>query len=74
MFEKNCGLSFDFVLEVEKKELSVRPLKMIRDYWLLMMVYREKNAVKFKSFKHITSVTFKSFELANERVPEIEHL
>ena len=41
----NCGLSFDFVLEVEKKELSVRPLKMIRDYWLLMMVYREKNAV-----------------------------
>ena len=42
---KNCGLRFDFVHEVEKKELSVRPLKMIRDYWLLMMVYREKNAV-----------------------------
>ena len=41
----NCGLSFDFVLEVEKKELSVRPLKTIRDYWLLMMVYRGKNAV-----------------------------
>ena len=32
--QKNCGLSFDFVLEVEKKELSVRPLKRIRDYWL----------------------------------------
>ena len=46
--QKNCGLSFDFVLEVEKKELSVRPLKMIRDYWLLMMVYREKTLFNFK--------------------------
>ena len=26
----------------------------------------------FKSLKHITSFNFKSFELANERVPEIE--
>ena len=43
--QKNCGLSFDFVLEVEKKELLVRPLKRIRDYWLLMMVCRERNAV-----------------------------
>ena len=42
---KNCDLRFDFVLEVEKKELSVWPLKMKRDYWPLMMVYREKNAV-----------------------------
>ena len=42
---KNCGLRFDFVLEVEKKELSVRPLKMIRDYWLLMIVYREKKTL-----------------------------
>ena len=42
---KNCCLRFDFVLEVEKKELSVRPLKMIRDYWLLMMVYREKKTL-----------------------------
>ena len=43
--QKNCGLSFDFVLEVEKKELLVRPLKRIRDYWLLMMVCRERDAV-----------------------------
>ena len=43
--QKNCGLSFDFVLEVEKKELSVRPLKRIGDFWLLIMVYRERNAV-----------------------------
>ena len=42
---KNCGLRFDFVLEVEKKELSLRPLKMIRDYWLLVMVYREKKTL-----------------------------
>ena len=42
---KNCDLRFDFVLEVEKKELSVWPLKMKRDYWPLMMVNREKNAV-----------------------------
>ena len=26
----------------------------------------------FKSLKHITTFKFKSFELANERVPEIE--
>ena len=42
---KNCDLRFDFVLEVEKKEWSVWPIKMKRDYWPLMMVYREKNAV-----------------------------
>ena len=42
---KNCGLSFDFVLEVEKKEFVVRPLKRILDYRLLMMVCKERNAV-----------------------------
>ena len=42
---KNRRLSFDFVLEVEKKEFLVRPLKMILDYWLLMMVCKERNAV-----------------------------
>ena len=42
---KNCGFSFDFVLEVEKKEFLVRPLKRILDYRLLMMVCKERNAV-----------------------------
>ena len=45
MIEKVMVLSFDFVLGVEKKELSVRPLKRIRDYKLLMMVCKERNAV-----------------------------
>ena len=42
---KNCGFGFDFVLEVEKKEFLVRPLKRILDYRLLMMVCKERNAV-----------------------------
>ena len=47
---KHCDLSFESVLEVEKKGIDgeapkgcVR--KRIRDYWLLMMVCRERNAV-----------------------------
>ena len=47
---KHCDLSFESVREVEKKGIvgeapkgCVR--KRIRDYWLLMMVCRERNAV-----------------------------
>ena len=72
---KHCSLSFESFLEVEKKGIFCEVAegcvsKRIRDYWLLMMVCRERNA--FKSLKHIMSFKFKSFELDNERVPKIE--
>ena len=42
---KNCGLSFYFVLEMEKKGIVGEAAKKDTRLLALMMVYREKNAV-----------------------------